>query len=200
MHISKLWHKVQIVRAVSMNPFWCLVGRVKEYSWLPSRWAPSPVQWRKLETRTCSSLPPGGRFQLWFCHWCHSCATAGLRPWTSPSPALTWTRRVGFPAQPTPAPARRPCQGIAGQCLTAIIISGPDPDPCNIVGEAAAPIWPAVTRLLAHLPLQSSQALLHPDAVLVQVFFFFFFFWQKETILEFKAGDFVFLERGISKL
>lgn len=142
-YVSKFWHKVQFVRAISMKPFWCLAGRVKEFSWLTPRWAPSLVQW-KLEARTCLSFPPGALSSCGF-----TTGTTAVQQLvctqslTSPSQggAPGWASRLSL----TPAPALWPCWGITAPCLTVIITSGPDPEPCNAVGKGTALIWLAVT-------------------------------------------------------
>lgn len=74
---------------------------------------------------------------------CNSCSAPSpgppaVWPWPGPSGWASWLSLAS-------APALQPCWGIARMCLTMSVISGPDPDSCNVVSKASAPIWLAVT-------------------------------------------------------
>lgn len=133
-YVSRSWHKVYFVTVVT--PL------------LVFSWQNEEVQLSesKLASSTSAVKKAGSKGLPLLSHWAvpdvasplgHSCSTAGLH-------------LVPDLPQPDPDPnkpdsALRLCQVNTGLCLTVIIISGPDPDTCNIVSEATAPIWLAVT-------------------------------------------------------
>lgn len=181
-YVSRSWHKVHFVTVVT--PL------------LVFSWQNEEVQLSesKLASSTSAVKKAGSKGLPLLSHWAvpdvasplgHSCSTAGLH-------------LVPDLPQPDPDPnkpdsALRLCQVNTGLCLTVIIISGPDPDTCTLSVRQLLP-----SDLLSHLaPGLPSFA---EQPVLAALWCnFAMLFWQKETTLEIKANNCLFLEREISK-
>lgn len=193
-YISKFRHKAKFVRSVSVNIFWYLVDRVKKLKWRvrscwSPRWALSPVQWGKLEGRTCPRSSHRGHFQLWVHLWWQSCATAGLGtvldlplsgpkldPWDEPPSSAS------PPSAPRALPG--PCWAVSDwdhQLLTSIL---------NPVILSARPLLPDdfLGPWLAFLPraVKPHCAQCNSEKLFCQ---------KKTPVLEFKAGNCFLRER-----